>query len=227
MTPVQASSGGQDWFFDCDGVILESNGVKTKAFEEVASAYGPAAGRAMGEYHRAHGGVSRFVKWRHFFEVILGREPGHGEYEHVLEEFAGRSRRGVLQAPADPALGPLIRSLRDAGNRCHVVSGAAQDELREVLAARGIADLFDTVNGSPETKTVIVDRLRSDELHPGVFVGDSALDHEVAIARGLEFVFVTHWSEYDGWVEAMAATDAVVVEDLSELHALLFSPQFR
>lgn len=215
-------SGPHDWFFDCDGVILDSNEVKTVAFGDVARAYGDDAAEAMMSYHRTNGGVSRFVKWRYFFDGIVGRAPEPGEYEAVLAEFARRSRAGVLEAPVDPAVADLADRLRSAGHRCHVVSGAAQDELRDVLAARDLDRWFDSVNGSPTTKVDLVDALRRPGV-AGVFVGDSRLDHEVAVARDLRFVFVSHWTEFDGWADHFAGTDATVVPDLTALTHDLFA----
>ena len=35
------------WFFDCDGVILDSNAAKTEAFRMVATPYGGEAAEAL------------------------------------------------------------------------------------------------------------------------------------------------------------------------------------
>lgn len=45
--------------FDCDGVVLNSNRIKTEAFRVVAAPYGDAAAGALVQYHLAHGGISR------------------------------------------------------------------------------------------------------------------------------------------------------------------------
>ena len=219
MADVLSRSRGDDWFFDCDGVLLDSNEVKTRAFADVARAYGDAAAEALVDHHRAHGGVSRFVKWRHFFDGILGREPEPGELQRVLEAFASRSLAGVRQAAVDPAAATLVRELRESGSRCHVVSGAAEDELRLALDEAGLARLFDGVHGSPATKVEIVDRVRSAPDAPGIFVGDSRLDHEVAESRGLSFVFVSHWTEFRDWEPYFRTRDALVVRDLADLRA--------
>ncbi|MFH7588150.1 HAD family hydrolase, partial [Oceanimonas smirnovii] len=52
--------------FDCDGVVLNSNKVKTEAFYKAALPYGEAAAQAMVDYHVAHGGVSRYKKFAYF-----------------------------------------------------------------------------------------------------------------------------------------------------------------
>jgi hypothetical protein len=39
--------------FDCDGVVLNSNRIKTEAFRLVAAPYGEAAAEALVQYHLA------------------------------------------------------------------------------------------------------------------------------------------------------------------------------
>jgi beta-phosphoglucomutase-like phosphatase (HAD superfamily) len=57
--------------FDCDGVVLNSNAVKTNAFYQTTLPYGQAAADAMVEYHVANGGVSRYKKFAYFLESIV------------------------------------------------------------------------------------------------------------------------------------------------------------
>ena len=52
--------------FDCDGVIMESVECKTRAFGRTVENHGPEAVAQLVEYHLAHGGVSRFEKFRWF-----------------------------------------------------------------------------------------------------------------------------------------------------------------
>jgi hypothetical protein len=42
--------------------------------------------------------------------------------------------------------------------------------------------------------------LKSKEIQsPGLFLGDSRLDHEVAKAFGLDFIFLSQWTEFSDW----------------------------
>jgi len=59
------------WFFDCDGVLLDSNRLKSEAFYEVALPCGKENAQALVEYNKRLGGVTRFEKFKHFFESIL------------------------------------------------------------------------------------------------------------------------------------------------------------
>jgi len=60
--------------FDCDGVVLDSNQVKTQAFFDVAKQYGLEAANKLVEYHVLHGGVSRYKKFEYFIQVILKKK---------------------------------------------------------------------------------------------------------------------------------------------------------
>ena len=59
---------------DFDGVILESNEIKTGAFRQVCSGY-PAHLDAMMRYHERNVSLSRYVKFNYLVSTLLQR-PG-------------------------------------------------------------------------------------------------------------------------------------------------------
>jgi len=74
--------------FDCDGVILNSNQIKTNAFYEVASIYGHLPALKLKEYHKLHGGISRYKKFEYLFSNILHRAYNKNEIERLLKSFS-------------------------------------------------------------------------------------------------------------------------------------------
>lgn len=190
--------------FDCDGVVLDSNAVKTEAFRTVAAPFGTDIAARFVHFHQQNGGLSRYVKLRQ-----LLREAGiddDARLPALLDAFAAEVRDGLRQCPVTPRLDALRRATR--GARWAIASGADQTELREVLGARGLDDLFDAgIHGSPTPKTTLVQQLVAD--HGGappaaLMLGDSRLDHEAATASGIDFVFVSAWTEYDEWAQYVA-----------------------
>lgn len=188
--------------FDCDGVVLDSNKVKTEAFYQATLPYGEAAARAMVDYHVANGGVSRYKKFAYFLEQIA---PNHAEQqgpnlEALLQAYAGYVREGLLSCEVAQGLEALREQTPDA---CWlIVSGGDQAELRDVFAQRGIAKWFDGgIFGSPDTKDEILAReLASGNIQqPALFLGDSKYDYQAASAAELDFVFLSGWSEVAGW----------------------------
>ena len=56
--------------FDCDGVILNSNTVKSDSFYSSALPFGEKAADLLLRYHLENGGVSRYVKFRYLISDI-------------------------------------------------------------------------------------------------------------------------------------------------------------
>lgn len=194
--------------FDCDGVILNSNRVKTDAFYQAALPYGEEAAQAMIDYHIANGGVSRYLKFAHFLEHIVpeyaaGRSGPN--LDELLKHYADAVLEGLLSCEVTPGLEQLRQ--RTPNTRWLIVSGGDQAELRYVFAKRGLAELFDGgIYGSPDTKDEILAReLQSGTIQmPALFLGDSKYDYQAASMAGLDFVFLSGWSEiknYKRWCE--------------------------
>lgn len=214
----------QSWVFDCDGVLLGSNGVKTEAFRAAAKPYGDAAAQALVDYHRAHGGISRFVKADYLFRSILGRDPEPGETDAFLARFAQAARSGLATCAQAPGLLALLKAI-PFGVAKSVVSGSEQAELRTVLKARGLGVHFDAILGSPASKHDNLTGLRGRNLlsSPGLFVGDSREDYEAAQAAGLDFIFLHGWTAFDGWRDYFSGKSIRVAADIESLPAAFAS----
>jgi phosphoglycolate phosphatase-like HAD superfamily hydrolase len=186
--------------FDCDGVILDSNAVKTQAFYDVARSHGEWAAQALKEYHIANGGVSRYEKFRHFVEKILAESDSADLLSDLIDQYAGRVEQGLMDANVAVGLSDL--RARMPNSAWFVASGGDQSELRRVFAARQLSCIFSGgVFGSPKPKLDIVqDLLRDGRLRlPALMVGDSRYDFEVARSCGLDFCFVYGWTEFKAW----------------------------
>ena len=187
----------QTWVFDCDGVLLDSNRIKTDAFYQVAKPYGDDKAQALVEHHVRNGGISRYVKFHHFLADIVGRiRVNDHELDSLLESYALRVREGLMQCEVAGRLDHL-RALTSASTWM-IVSGGDQEEIRWVFRERGLADLFNGgIYGSPDTKDEILSRSLRDRIvvFPAVFLGDSQYDIEAATRAGLDFIFLSGWSE--------------------------------
>lgn len=207
--------------FDCDGVILDSNRVKTDAFLAAALPYGKAAADALVAHHIAHGGVSRYAKFRHFLTHIVpvysveNRGPG---FDELVESYAANVFDGLMQCPVAAKMDCLREQTCES--IWLIVSGGDQTELRKIFAKRGIEKLFDGgIFGSPDTKDEILNRELARERihHPALFLGDSVLDHKVAARNEIDFTFVSGWTEVPNWeiyVEKQRLASITAVGDL-------------
>jgi phosphoglycolate phosphatase-like HAD superfamily hydrolase len=185
------------WVFDCDGVLLDSNKVKTAAFYQAAKPYGASYAKALVDYHVNNGGISRYVKFEMFMTEILGRPTvDQKELQQLLDYYATYVRNGLRTCDVADGLRDLRQSTH--GANWLIVSGGDQQELREVFEDRQLAHYFDGgIFGSPDNKNDILARESCSGLirHPGVFVGDSYYDSTAALQADLDFIFARRWSE--------------------------------
>lgn len=207
--------------FDCDGVVLDSNRIKTDAFRSAALPYGEAAAAQLVAFHAANGGISRYVKFTHFLETIVPEfAPGleGPSLDSLLEAYAQIVRTGLMNCALAEGLDALRASM--PGVRWLIVSGGDQNELREIFAARGLAAYFDGgIFGSPDTKDAILGReLATGTIRkPALFLGDSRYDFQASRAVGLDFVFVTGWTDLANWSDFVRRNHLSHVESISYL----------
>lgn len=206
------------WVFDCDGVLLDSNAIKTQAFHDVGMQYGKAVADELAAYHVTHGGISRFIKFQHLFSDILGREPEAGELDRVLEQFAATAKDRLLQCPMAPRIHEVLEAVAATGP-VYVVSGGMQDELRDIFTQRGLDRYFAAIFGSPDSKDTILQRERSSSAmpDPALFVGDARYDFEVADRFGLDFAFASKWSEFSDWQAYFKNHPIRVIQSIQDL----------
>lgn len=185
--------------FDCDGVVLNSNKVKTEAFYRTALPYGEEAAQRLVDFHVNNGGISRYKKFALFLDQMVDGRDGPS-LDELLAGYAANVRVGLMACEIANGLEELRYATRES--RWLIVSGGDQNELREIFAARGIANHFDGgIFGSPDTKDDILAReLESGNIaEPALFLGDSTYDHKASTAAGLDFVFISGWTEVPGW----------------------------
>ena len=204
--------------FDCDGVVLDSNRVKTEAFRQAALPYGEALAEALVQHHVANGGVSRYLKFAHFIDHIVPEGCSGPDKDALLARYAHFVQEGLRACAVTPGLDELRRAT--SGSRWFIVSGGDQAELRELFAERGLAELFDGgIFGSPDPKGVILSReISSGRMPgPGLFLGDSTYDHSASTGAGLDFIFVTDWTEVADWPMFVREVDAPFISRPSQL----------
>lgn len=190
----------QSLVFDCDGVVLDSNKVRAQAFYNCALPYGEQHAVALRNYHILHGGVSRYVKFEVLLRDMVGVPVTEKAMQTLLHNFTTEATKGLLKCEIAPGLEALRKATPQAN--WILVSGADQNELRDVFAQRGIAEWFDGgIFGSPLNKDEILAReLASGNCRkPGIFFGDSRYDHLAASRAGLDFVFLSQWTDMEGW----------------------------
>jgi phosphoglycolate phosphatase-like HAD superfamily hydrolase len=207
------------WVFDCDGVLLNSNLVKSEAFYKVALPYGEHAAAKLLDFHIQHGGISRFEKFRYLFSEILHETDYEVRLKSALESFATSCTDALTRCETSPGLMQFLEKIRDGRRKTFIVSGGAQDELQLIFKKRSLDKYFDGIFGSPDNKVEILTReiLNQNILLPAIFLGDSRYDYEAANSCGLDFIFVSGWTEFDEWKKFFEHKKILVVTQIDDL----------
>ena len=199
---------------------MNSNGVKRDAMYRSALYYGSQNAKRLVEYHVSNGGIGREIKFRWFLREIMGISEGLEEaVSNLKREYSKNLLGGLLTCELAPGIHEILAELRKEGVSLFVVSGADQDELREVLKERQLASMFDEIYGAPDTKDEILTREFDAGVmkQPSIFLGDSRYDYQASHRAGLDFVFVHGWTEVADWQRFVADEGIVSVARVADM----------
>ena len=178
-------------FWDFDGVLLRSNQVRDQGFAQVLASYPEDQVEQLMTYHRRNGGLSRYVKFRYFYEEVLGESLSEAKLLQLCDAFSGIMRD--LLPNRELLITENIDRLRAAADRLdmYIVSGSDQTELRYLCGELGIADYFLGIYGSPIRKIDLVANVLATKKYAKescVLIGDSINDLEAARHNGISFI---------------------------------------
>lgn len=205
--------------FDCDGVILDSNKVKTDAFYEVTKHFGHEAASALVQYHTANGGISRYLKFQYFLEEILGQPFEKEILDDLLARFSREVKDRLMTCKITKGLDDLKAVCKEAN--WLIVSGGDQNELREIFSARDLNQYFDGgIFGSPDKKDDILKReIASGRIRDkALFLGDSKYDFEVANNANMDFVFISQWTEVQDYDDFCRVNNIKFVKSVCDIN---------
>ena len=186
-------------FFDCDGVILNSNKVKTNAFYKIAIEYGEESAKKLLNYHIKNGGISRYKKLKFFQENIL-KNRDLNIYQRLLNNYSEILKKELLKTEISNGIFRIKKIFPNS--KLAVVSGSDQNELVWLFKKLKIDHIFDMgIFGSPKSKKEIFNDIfqNSPDIFSSIFFGDSKYDYEVSKMYGLDFAFLTEWTEVQDW----------------------------
>jgi len=153
--------------------------------------------------------------------ALLG--PACGDPDAEIAEF--RRRYAIMQTRADSLFTGVadgLARLHGAGHRLSICSNKPQNLVENVLRDTALAPLFTSVVGSragvptkpaPDLLALVLAQTGATP-DQCLFIGDSEIDHQIADAAGIPFLFVTY-----GYAHA----DYVAPEDSFDHFAALTS----
>lgn len=168
--------------FDCDGVLLESNAVKTLAFGQTVAEFGQKAMDQLMDYHREHGGISRFKKFEWFYHEVVNAPLTDEMMDKLCDRFTQFCIDAVLESPMVAGAKESL-DLLSGRVPMFVASGTPEKELQDILIQRGLAPYFKGIHGTPPEKQYLLEQIISENKLDALkvlMVGDAVTDLNAA-----------------------------------------------
>ena len=174
---------------DFDGVIVESNDIKDRAFAKIFKKY-PEHYEQMMAYHYAHNAVVRYEKFKYFVEDVLkvsDSSPLIGEFGKRFDDF---TKLAIIQCPYVTGALEFLDFVYKK-YPLYLVSATPHAELNEIVETRNLRKYFKQIFGAPQNKSVTIQQIMSIESilsKQTLFVGDSPEDLQTAESIGIQFI---------------------------------------
>jgi len=215
--------------FDCDGVLLDSNRLKSSAFADCLSGYPSDIVVEFLKFQATAFGKSRYRLFDIFFSDYLSRDPFPGERERILFRFSSLCSEGYPKCEITAGAVDALEWLKAQKIPMYVASGSDEAELRLVLEEINLSKYFSGIFGSPTSK---LDNLKKiNDLAPAagrhLFFGDAKADWEASQAAGFEFVYISGYSaDPDGMHSLQKQHSFRQQDDLSFVVNNIFNSKF-
>lgn len=177
--------------WDFDGVIIDSMPIRTRGFEQVLCNFPSDQVQQLITFHQQNGGLSRYIKFKYFFEKIRNESVS----EEMISEYANRfslimrdvltNKELLIQDTID-----FIR-LNSSKFAMHIVSGSDEVELKFLCQKLDIQQFFISVHGSPAPKDQLIQNLLDSfkyDRSETAFIGDSLNDLSAASIAKIDFI---------------------------------------
>ena len=176
--------------WDFDGVIIDSNEIRTKGFIDIFESFNEEDILKLVDFHKNNGGLSRYFKINFFFKNILGIDISEDE----ILIYANNYKKYVLSNLMDTnfLIADSLNYIQQNYKKkdMHIVSASDENELRELCDFYDISKYFISLKGSPVNKS---DNISSLIINQGysrnqiTYIGDSINDFESAKLNQINF----------------------------------------
>jgi phosphoglycolate phosphatase len=175
--------------FDFDGVIVESNGIKDKAFRKIFDRF-PAYSEDIWAYHTKNVSASRYAKFDYILEKT-GRQGDEILKNELLSDFSNDTLE-LMKSVSFVAGAKDFLAHMQGKLPLYLLSVTPQEDLDKIIAHLNIRSYFKDVYGCPpwNKPKAIKDIIAKENILPGevVMVGDSYGDQRAALETGIHFV---------------------------------------
>ena len=177
-------------FWDFDGVILNSDKVRTEGFRYIFDSYSKKEIDRLINYHKINGGLSRYEKIEYFSQKILDKELNEREKKEYAQLY-GRYCKDRL-CRKNLLIQNSINFIKENHKNFnfHLVSASDEKELIYLCSNLDIKKYFKSISGSPVNKIENIKKLLKSNNYNELkccLIGDSINDKLASIENNISF----------------------------------------
>ena len=176
--------------FDFDGVILDSMPIRDYGFKEIFKDFDDGLVNKLLEYHNQNGGLSRYVKIKYFYNKLLKQEISEDKIINYADNFSKIMKIKLVDKRY--LIADTLKFIKESYKKynLHIVSGSDERELQYLCKELEIDSFFQSVNGSPTHKNILVENVLATNRYiesETILIGDSVNDYDAATENNLVF----------------------------------------
>lgn len=176
------------FFFDFDGVIVDSVPSKGRAFQEVYKLADANVKRYILDYHLRHGGVSRRAKFEYFENGLLKDYPEKRSIEELCNAF---EREYEVLFKNIEFISGAVRLISGLDlDSVYIVTGTPHPEILRQIPSLSLPIKLENVFGFPNVKEEIIAKIcdeREISRTDAILFGDAMTDFNAANRSGVTF----------------------------------------
>lgn len=177
--------------FDFDGVILNSNYVKTKTFYNLFKSYGKKIANKAVKYHLDYMGVPRQKKFKYIYKNFLKKKINKNILENLNLEFRKKSLKKIYKLNISKYLNNFIKKYYKK-YKFFISTGAPRNEIVDLLKKKKIFKKFKKIYGPPAKKYQHINLIKKSNKGDIIFIGDSLEDYRAAKKSRIKFILKKH-----------------------------------
>ena len=180
-------------FWDFDGVIKESNQVKTEAFVKLFQESSDGVLRKIRNHHIQNEGMSRFDKIPIYLKWS-GIKVSEKNIEIFSKTFGNLVVQSVIDSPWVEGVQRYLE-LNSKKQKFVLVSATPKQELEYILKKLNIKVFFEKIYGAPDKKDIAINNFLKTVnvcLDDCIMIGDAMSDLNAANSNNIDFLLRKH-----------------------------------